>query len=287
MEWPQSLVQEIASHRAIIFLGSGSSAGCSNAAGEYPPTWEKFLDAARIQFVNVAEDSALVQELILNKSFLDAAEIIFSYIDPAEADLFFRDVFQRPAFQPSKLHDIIHGIDSKIVITTNYDQIYEHLCLRGEGAEGYNVKSYCEDQILDEIRSPTRLIIKAHGCVTNPQKIVLTRSQYFNARMLHPSFYSLLDSLFLTHTVLFIGYSLSDPDIQLILENANIAVPSAHPHYALVQKEKHPAIVKAIRSSYNIRLLEYENEDGTHKEVIPSLEELFSRVNFERSLLLE
>jgi len=287
MEWPQSLVQEIAAHRAIIFLGSGASAGCSNADGEYPPTWDKFLEIARTQFVNNTEDSTLVQELISSKTFLDAAEIIFSYIDPAESDSFFRDIFQKPSFQPTKLHKIIHEIDSKIVITTNYDQIYEHLCLMGEGSEGYNVKSYCDNQILDEIRSPTRLIIKAHGCVTTPQKIVLTRSQYFNARMIHPSFYSLLDSLFLTHTVLFIGYSMSDPDIQLILENANIAVPSSHPHYALVQKEKHPAIVKAIRSSYNIRLLEYENEHGAHEEVIPLLEDLFSRVNYERSLLLE
>jgi hypothetical protein len=287
MPWFDSIVPEIASRRAIIFIGSGTSAFSSNAAGQHPPTWSAFLNDAISHFVTDEDDLRCVEELMRDKQYLDAAEVVFTQIDNPEADSFFRNTFLTPNFHPAEIHQIIQDLDSKIVISTNYDTIYEKQCnLPTPEPSSYITKKYNEADILDEIRSPTRLIIKAHGCVNDPRHIILTRSQYFKARSSYPTFYSLLDSLFHTHTVVFIGCGLNDPDIQLILENANISVPCGHPHYAFALEERHPAIVKAIRDTYNIKLIEYKNPDGTHTELIKLLNELNKEVDSYRRTYL-
>src|SRR5262249_19570379 len=154
------------------------------------------------------------------------AEVIFSNIVQPEIRDYLRRTFVHPGFQPTKIHEYILELDPKVVVTTNYDQIYDNFCKQGQATEGYSVLRYHDENILDEIRSTARVIIKAHGCLSDTTKIVLTRSQYFKAKQSYPSLYSILDSLFLVNTVLFVGCGLTDPDIQLVLENTNIAVPS-------------------------------------------------------------
>lgn len=282
MEWPNPLIKEISARRCIIFLGAGASIGCYDDNGNHPPNWKSLLENTASQFVTEETDFQEIKDFLEKQRFLDAAEIIFSYIDSAEVDQFLRDTFKRPGYHPTKLHEAILNIDPKIVITTNFDEIYESQ-FPGEGL--FVVKKYYEEGILDEIRSPVRLLIKAHGCVTSPKNIVITRSQYYKARSKFPSFFSLLDSLFLTNTVLFIGCSLDDPDIQLVLANTKIAVPSTHPHYALIPKPIHQAIAKAIRRSYNIKLLEFDVSDDITADVIRLLESLRDEVLAHRELM--
>ena len=73
-------------------------------------------------------------------------------------------------------------------------------------------------------------------------------------------------------TVLFIGYSVNDPDVQLILENINIYSHSEHSHYALVEKFEHTAIKAALKETYNITYLEYAR--GQHNLVTDYISEL-------------
>jgi len=200
----------------------------------------------------------------------------------ADFTAFLRDKFVAPNFNPLEIHKIVQELDSKIVITTNYDDIYDRYCLQEWAKQGYNVCRYYENHAINDIRSKTRLILKAHGCITNPAKVVLTRASYFEARRAYPSFYAILDALFLTNTLLFLGCSLSDPDIQLVLENANISAPSNHPHYALVESGRHQSIVNAIRKTYNIELLEYSQ--GKHDEAEEALRNLRDEVLAYRSL---
>ena len=56
---------------------------------------------------------------------------------------------------------------------------------------------------------------------------------------------------------MFIGYSFSDPDFQLVLENANIAAPTSHPHFAVVSDAIHPAIKMSWSKAYNIHFIEF------------------------------
>lgn len=257
MNWPKALITELASRRCIIFIGSGASAGCLSQDGTIsPPIWSEFLNSL-IDLMVDTTDLPIIQDFIQKEKFLEAAEIIKKNISPADFSAFIRESFVTPRFKPSKMHEAILEIDPKIVITTNYDDVYDTFCRTGAAHEGYNISKYYDSHIISDLRSPVRLIIKAHGCISDASQIVLTKSEYFRARQLFSSFYKVLDSLFLTYTILFLGYSLTDPDIQLVLENVNIAASSSHPHYFVTGNNINPAIKHANKKAYNIEFIEY------------------------------
>lgn len=257
MAWPRALVAELAARRCIVFLGAGASAGSRSLDGTIrPPLWSEFLTALK-QAAPYGTDLSSVDALIEKEKFLDAAEIILSKVPAADFTRIIREKLVQPRFGHSSLHLSTLTIDPKIVVTTNYDDIYDTFCRTGQARDGYNVCKYYEDHLVNDLRSPVRLIVKAHGCVSDASRIVLTRSQYFKERQLHAAFFNVLDALFLTHTILFVGYSLSDPDIQLVLENAAIAARSSHTHYALVQDNMQADVESALQKSYNISFVKY------------------------------
>ena len=286
MDWPESLVKEIAERRCIIFLGAGASAGCIDpATNNRPPGWEQLLREA-LEMVQDKGVTELVNTLLQKEQYLDAAEVIFSRIESADARVFFRSRLVTPRYEYSEVHQLVLELDPKIVVTTNYDQIYDEFCARGAARDGYSVRRYYEDNVLDEIRSTARIVLKAHGCITDTSQMVLTRSQYFHARVKHPSFFAIMESLFLVNTLLFIGYGLADPDISLVLESAQLSAPSRHPHYALMAAGRHEALIKAMRDTYNVKVLEYDAPENDHSQAVEALRELRDLVTSYRATYL-
>lgn len=282
ISWPESLIPEVAERRCLIVLGAGVSASCLSADGtKRPPTWPQLLGTL-LERVPDAEDADEAAGLIAKNEYLQAAQIIRSRVPAPDFDQIIRREFHEPRYQPGRLHELINKLDPKAVLTTNYDDIYERFSVREEAANAYNVCNYYDTHSLNDIRSTTRSILKVHGSVSDPTRVVLTLADYFHARRSYTSFYAILDALFLTNTLLFLGCGLNDPDISLLLENVNISAPSTHPHYAVVENVRHPAIKAAFKETYNLELLEYEA--GHHGDVITGLEELVEEVEEYRQL---
>lgn len=276
IQWPQSLVPEIAERRCIVVLGAGASAGCKSRDGtSNPPNWPTLLTRAA-ELLADDGDKALVGSLVQKERYLDAAEIIVSRINRADYTGFIRQVFVEPHFGHSSIHEDIYKLDPKIVVTTNYDDVYETYCKQGKGSQGYNVCRYYESHALNDVRSKMRVILKAHGCVSDPQRTVLSRTQYHSAKRDYPEFFNLVDSLFLANTLLFIGCSLVDPDFTLLLEGTNIKCPSAHPHYAVLEAGQAEPLREATRTVYNVECLEFTA--GHYQEVIDGLKDLNDKV---------
>ena len=276
MIWPQALVAELAARRCIVFLGSGASAGCvSEASSQTPPTWRELLDLT-MGLMDAGQDRDTVEHLLASERYLDAAEIMLDIIPRADFSTFIREQFVVPRYKHSEIHEAVLRIDPKIVITTNYDDIYDNFCRQGLARDGYVVCKYSSDNLVTHLRSPARLIIKAHGCVSDPNRIVLTRSHYFTARKNHSNFYHVLDALFVTNTLFFVGYSLSDPDVQLVLENVNIAASNSNPHYAFIPNGMHQSIERAIAKTYNINFIHCQ--PGDYDKMLNDLQELAEQV---------
>ena len=277
MNWSKSLIAELAARRCIIFLGAGASAGSLSQDGhKRPPTWMQFLEG----LINLLPDKAnevIIRDFMGKEKYLEAAEILYHDIPKAEFSRFIREELDIPRYGASKIHEAVLEIDPKIVVTTNYDTIYDNYCTTGAAVEGYHVAKYYEAHLTTDLRSPVRLIVKIHGCTTDSNQIVLTKSQYFKARQEHSNFYKILDSLFLTNTILFIGYSLNDPDIQLVLENVNITAPTPHPHYFVTGNNVNDIIKETNRASYNLDFIEYTA--GNFDELNEGLLQLAEDVN--------
>jgi SIR2-like protein len=276
IQWPDSLAHEIAERRCIVVLGAGASAECKSREGDKsPPNWSDLLKEASRVLVD-ANDRALVTSLVAKDRYLDAAEIVVANANHADYAGFIRRIFVDPHFSHSGVHEEVYKLDPKVVVTTNFDDVYENYCKQGKGVQGFNCCRYYESHALNDVRSTMRVILKAHGCVTDPQRTVLARTQYHAARRDFPEYFNLLDALFVTNTLLFIGCSLVDPDFTLLLQETNIKCPSAHPHYAIVESGQPEPLRRAMQTVYNVDCLEYSA--GQHNEVVEGLKDLNDRV---------
>ncbi|SIQ63778.1 SIR2 family protein [Aeromonas veronii] len=291
IDWSQHthLIEELASKRAIIFIGAGISAGALSKKEPKvnPPTWKSLLKTARDKFLTTCEDKKFVTKLIAKGQLLDAAEIIFNTVSAPERHAFFSREFAIPNYEPCPLHKVIQDINTKIVITTNYDQIYEQQCGALIAGQGFKICKYTDNNLLNSIRYKDNVIIKAHGCVSQTEDIVLTRSDYFKMKRDYSQFYNILNSLLMVNTVLFLGCSMSDPDIQLVLENTTISAHSSYTHYAIMPSGTHASLSKAMEKSYNIKMIEYElDEHGGHSKLLGCLEDLSMLVAEQRPIMM-
>jgi len=252
INWPEHLITELAERRCIIFIGSGVSATAENIAGRKPKTWGTFLEDS-LTLVQEGNDKEFIKGLIREKNYLLALQCIYDHSDNNEYINFLRNEFSTPNYQPSSIHTDIAAIDAKVVITTNFDKIYEKACY----GDGHSIINYTENNLIENLRSNQRLIIKAHGNINDIGNMIFTKRQYFEAKRQYSEFYNILSALFITNTILFIGCGLNDPDINLILENVYKTTGSTLSHYVVSLDDVDANIIKDWKESYNINTLKY------------------------------
>jgi hypothetical protein len=98
------------------------------------------------------------------------------------------------------------------VITTNFDPLLEHVFPELEVFVGQDQMLFAHPQGVGEI-------YKVHGSCEEPDSLVLTAEDYerFNER--NPYLAAKLLTVFVEHPVLFLGYSLSDPNVTQVLRS--------------------------------------------------------------------
>lgn len=105
------------------------------------------------------------------------------------------------------------------VITTNYDQFFE--------TQFDNYKTYVgQDQLVFSPIQGIAEIYKIHGSITDPSSLVLNEQDYqiFNSKSKYLA--AKLMTIFMEYPIIFIGYSLTDPNIQTILSDIVTCLPN-------------------------------------------------------------
>lgn len=280
IQWPMSVIDDIARRRSVIFLGSGISKQAENDHGQRPKTWREFLESALTQCPTPRKH---ISRLINDGDYLTACEIIKSKMGAAFNNFVFQE-FAAPGFKPAKIHTDIVLLDSRIVATPNFDKLYDtEATVKLKGT--VKVKNYYDADVASTIRGDDFVILKVHGTVDSPPDLIFTREQYTTARYKYANFYSVLDALALTHTFLFLGAGLSDPDIRLLLENHSNRSPHSRPHVMVAPKGSlHRDVKASIERSLNLSLIFY-NPDNHHQELADSIAQLVLDVEARRSEL--
>ncbi len=277
VKWPPALVAELAERRVVLFLGAGVSA----AAVPELPSWTELLREISSE-LEKAKDKKLLKSLVSKQRLLDAAELVSSLKSATERRAFFERKFKFVPVPKISFYEDILSLDAKVCITTNYDQLIEkNFEYAGGGSGSHQVRDYMYNNFLSDLRSSSRVILKLHGCITNPGSIVLDKRSYFDARAKYGGIYEAVVALSTVNTVLFLGYSINDPDIQLVLENVNLKMKTDHPHYALVPKFEHPSLREAAAHTYNIDFIEYPR--GEHSQFPLALKKLRQEVEEHRA----
>jgi hypothetical protein len=196
------LVEAVRGRRCILFAG----AGLSMAVGL--PSWSQLIEHMRATLGLTAEDTdadyqALAEYYRLQQGSIGALR---SWMDRSWS-------VSEERVAKSRVHARIVELDFPILYTTNYDNNLEV-------AYRLNDRRYAKivnARDLSRAEEGCPQIIKYHGDFEEDSSLVLAETDYFNRL----NFDSPLDVKFradaLGRTLLFIGYSISDLNIRLLL----------------------------------------------------------------------
>lgn len=282
MKWPDRLIRDIAARRAVLFFGSGVSANSMNREGRRPQTWVGFLKSANELVRGTNKTLAGEISRIINKNdLLTACEVIKRAIGrDAFVDLV-RGEFQTPRYMPAKIHSALLSLDFRIAVTPNFDTIYD-VFAPAERDGTITVKQYFDEDIADCLRGDQYVIIKSHGSVTQPDRLIFTRRDYAEARSKYRDFYDLINSLLRTHSFLFVGCGIDDPDIRLLLEDYCFRHHYSQSHYFVSPSKRFSNTVKEVlQDSLKLHLVEYA-ATADHAGLTTGLEELAAAVQTKR-----
>jgi hypothetical protein len=275
ISWDDDLIQAIGRRRSVIVIGSGVSRNSLNVDGKRPDTWEGFLKTAS----NQIGDPSPLPELIAQRDYLTACDIIKRKLGQQDFLALIRKEYQQPGFKQADIHEHIYDLDSSIVISPNFDNIYETYA-SAVSAGTLITKDHTSDDLINYLGGgDTRLFIKTHGSASTPGHVIFTRADYAEARTKHVLFYEILKSLVLTHRFLFLGCGVDDPDIRSMFEDVRFAHHHMPLHYMTTPSDEVHAEVRAvIGETMKIRFLEYSPSNG-HQELTDSLKDLVQKVD--------
>lgn len=132
-------------------------------------------------------------------------------------------------------HKLLAELPVSEIWTTNYDKTIE-TCFYDIGRK-IDVKKDIAD-LSNGLSNSDCTLYKMHGDLCVPNDCVLTKDDYEKYFHTHEPFVNILKHTLIEKTVLFIGYSLSDPDLQTILSGIRRYYDNNFPtHYWITKKE--------------------------------------------------
>jgi hypothetical protein len=249
---PDELVEAVKERRAILFAG----AGLSMSVGL--PSWRDFVDR-------------MAEELSLNPadvsgpgSYQTLAEyyrIKQGSIGPLRSwmDRMWR--VSEEKVRASKMHELIVLLDFPIIYTTNYDRNIE----AAFAAHKRDYVKVANARDIAKTREGVTQVVKFHGDFDDDDSLVITETDYLNRL----AFDAPLDIKFradaLGKTVLFIGYSMTDMNIRLLLHNLRRTWQSSghekdRPKSFVFMARRNP-VQEAILGEWGIAVLSGETDD--------------------------
>lgn len=275
MDWPEDLVVELARKKCVLFLGSGISANAVDADGYHPPTWRQFLEEGKNKVKNPDKDT--IERCIGNYEYLMACELLRRKLGKDKFDELLKNMFRGKGFDHAPIHEYIFSLDSRITITPNFDKIYDNYA-QTKSHNTIVLKHYYDKDIVKYIRGKDSVIIKNHGTIDTTDKIVFTQSDYAKSRIENSDFYQIMEALIITHTFVFLGAGLNDPDIKLLFENYATTFNVSKNHYFVIPKNLYSELeLQVYNETMHLDFIKYDPVDN-HKELTEGLKELSTMV---------
>jgi hypothetical protein len=243
----------IAKGRLLVFLGAGLSFGAarlnSRAQFDYHnydrwwphdfpfanlmphddglplPSWPQLINrmCREIVIQAPADEHDSLRTFFIEEGPLDCAQLFRQTVGEANYREFLLAQFDSsryPFVQSTPSHVALVRLDLPLLFTTNYDELIEAAYLEA----GLQLRvSIAEEQFkARRAEGPARHLVKLHGSIDQPETIVLTRRDYARARADRKEMLSFLRSEMVETAFLFVGFSLSDPNFNLLHDDIRL-----------------------------------------------------------------
>ncbi|MBS0429423.1 MAG: SIR2 family protein [Proteobacteria bacterium] len=272
---PEALRQAYGAGRCAVLVGAGASKGAGL------PLWGELLtrmiDSAVAHKVITPDREAEYRQLATRTDkFLMVASGLKDDLR-SHFDQFIEETFIAPKPAPTALHQALVALDKlQFVLTTNYDTLLERAYRKRD--DDVAVCSFTDaGEVQRRLSRREFFILKAHGDATKiGNKIVLTDVDYRNLLFGQRAYQSLLSAMFTMFTIIFVGASMADPEVSLLLSYiADSFSPNAGPtHYALMAAEDVTQVEKdRWFRDFKIQLITVSKQDN-YAELTEFLHEL-------------
>jgi len=211
VEIPKALLGQIQEGRAVLFLGAGAAIGAQHPANKTIPT------GAQLQ-VMLADE--FLGEKFRGRPLDTTARLAISETDLQAVQQFVCRVFE--SFNPAPFHLQLPAFVWRDIFTTNYDLIIERAYSQPGRLQDL-VPFFSDNQRVDDrLRTDRSLAyIKLHGCIssTNDERapLILTPEQYISHKSGRERLFARFEESLREHPIIYVGHSLSDPDLLYIL----------------------------------------------------------------------
>lgn len=266
-ELPPKLIEAYKNGSFGLYIG----AGMSRASGL--PDWETFLkELIEHCFSNKYIRQDKYEELLLltydSNNFLLVAEELKEILS-SDLPTIITKRFDDKSLVPSDTLCNIMRLRHKFIITTNYDTLIEKAYAK-VFSDIPNPLTYKNPSAINyNLLNNQPFILKAHGDAKSAaNEIILTEKDYRNIIFKEKGYQSVLHVLFSTCNILFLGVSLKDPELKLLLGYIhNIFHGGTPPHFALLSNENISSTeISRWRKDFNIDIITYDPK-GSHIEV--------------------
>lgn len=200
--FPKPLLDDLVAGRWLPVIGAGMSLNAKIAPPAKMPLWPDLGNAFSAELTDYSSAGTLDAISAYQHEYGRA-----KLIERLTELLLVREA------APGEAHQAFCSIPFDVVCTTNFDFLLER---QYDAIPRYVYPVVDEDQLsINGDRAGTQLL-KLHGDLRHPSRLVATEEDYDNFLARYPLISTYLANLLITNSAVFIGYSLDDPDFRQI-----------------------------------------------------------------------
>lgn len=250
---PKPLLDDFIHNKVVPIIGAGFSKNADIPDGISMPDWNQLgkiiaEEIPEYEFGNNALDTLSYYETLFSRPKL--IELLIEKLNIGKV-------------QPGSTYTAFCDVFANIVCTTNFDFLLEdaYRALR----QPISVIA-TEDRLSIDTDGETRLI-KLHGDFNHPDRMVITERDYDMYMENNPILSTYISNLFITKTMLLIGYSLDDYDFRNIWQVINSHLGNmTRPAYCITVGATHEKIARYQRR--NIKIINLNGKTSDYKTIL-------------------
>jgi len=283
------LIEAARQRNLVPLLGAGISRQANKSAF---PNWRQLLDfllsrALTKNYIKKAEGNE-ISRLLDKGQYLMVAEQLRYKLPTDEYSSLLKEAFPLDA-EPTEIHKAIFRLHPPLILTTNYDVLIEDAYAKVYGktanVQTYRGSSEVQQSLQNRQLTDRPIIFKVHGSIDDPLSIILTEQDYRKLIYQETGYRTVLSAIFITHVVLMMGFSFSDRELILLLENLRVSLKSqTMPDYIFLPEDAAGEVEsRRFREDFGVEVIPFKPTKG-YPEVLQLINFLISKVGPENKV---